>query len=199
MAERGLAVCFFLPFQILTGEDWNEVMYDGIKSQGGVQGGMVFSIYFIVLTLFGNCILRGGRDGDRPGPLAEERWQGLKGGYGETQIPRAQVVSHQWLLFLTQTFADTLLNVFLAIAVDNLANAQELTKVEAVGECFSGKVTTYPWQIRTGVGVGARERGHNFSRGCTVQRGGASPPAPRNRLSLIKQILQPRGWEGGRQ
>nr|KAF6479263.1 calcium voltage-gated channel subunit alpha1 A [Molossus molossus] len=66
-------------FQILTGEDWNEVMYDGIKSQGGVQGGMVFSIYFIVLTLFGNY---------------------------------------------------TLLNVFLAIAVDNLANAQELTKVQ---------------------------------------------------------------------
>nr|XP_019601651.1 PREDICTED: voltage-dependent P/Q-type calcium channel subunit alpha-1A isoform X6 [Rhinolophus sinicus] len=66
-------------FQILTGEDWNEVMYDGIKSQGGVQGGMVFSIYFIVLTLFGNY---------------------------------------------------TLLNVFLAIAVDNLANAQELTKDE---------------------------------------------------------------------
>lgn len=52
----------FVPvFQILTGEDWNEVMYDGIKSQGGVQGGMVFSIYFIVLTLFGNCILHGDR------------------------------------------------------------------------------------------------------------------------------------------
>lgn len=52
----------FVPvFQILTGEDWNEVMYDGIKSQGGVQGGMVFSIYFIVLTLFGNCILHGHR------------------------------------------------------------------------------------------------------------------------------------------
>uniref|UniRef100_A0A8C3NM27 Voltage-dependent P/Q-type calcium channel subunit alpha-1A n=1 Tax=Geospiza parvula TaxID=87175 RepID=A0A8C3NM27_GEOPR len=65
-------------FQILTGEDWNAVMYDGIKSQGGVKGGMVFSVYFIVLTLFGNY---------------------------------------------------TLLNVFLAIAVDNLANAQELTKV----------------------------------------------------------------------
>ncbi|KAF1557746.1 Voltage-dependent calcium channel type A subunit alpha-1, partial [Eudyptes schlegeli] len=64
-------------FQILTGEDWNAVMYDGIKSQGGVKGGMVFSVYFIVLTLFGNY---------------------------------------------------TLLNVFLAIAVDNLANAQELTK-----------------------------------------------------------------------
>uniref|UniRef100_A0A8C9WB04 Voltage-dependent calcium channel type A subunit alpha-1 n=1 Tax=Scleropages formosus TaxID=113540 RepID=A0A8C9WB04_SCLFO len=66
-------------FQILTGEDWNEVMYNGIRSQGGVQSGMWSSIYFIVLTLFGNY---------------------------------------------------TLLNVFLAIAVDNLANAQELTKAE---------------------------------------------------------------------
>nr|XP_055040916.1 calcium channel, voltage-dependent, P/Q type, alpha 1A subunit, b isoform X12 [Misgurnus anguillicaudatus] len=66
-------------FQILTGEDWNVVMYDGIKSQGGVDTGMVFSVFFIVLTLFGNY---------------------------------------------------TLLNVFLAIAVDNLANAQELTKDE---------------------------------------------------------------------
>ncbi|XP_072130490.1 probable voltage-dependent R-type calcium channel subunit alpha-1E [Mobula birostris] len=66
-------------FQILTGEDWNEVMYNGIKSQGGVNSGMWSSVYFIVLTLFGNY---------------------------------------------------TLLNVFLAIAVDNLANAQELTKEE---------------------------------------------------------------------
>nr|XP_061830040.1 voltage-dependent P/Q-type calcium channel subunit alpha-1A-like isoform X7 [Nerophis lumbriciformis] len=66
-------------FQILTGEDWNMVMYDGIKSQGGVNKGMAFSVFFIVLTLFGNY---------------------------------------------------TLLNVFLAIAVDNLANAQELTKDE---------------------------------------------------------------------
>uniref|UniRef100_A0A3B4EJ83 Voltage-dependent N-type calcium channel subunit alpha n=1 Tax=Pygocentrus nattereri TaxID=42514 RepID=A0A3B4EJ83_PYGNA len=66
-------------FQILTGEDWNAVMYHGIESQGGVRRGMFYSIYFIVLTLFGNY---------------------------------------------------TLLNVFLAIAVDNLANAQELTKDE---------------------------------------------------------------------
>uniref|UniRef100_A0A674PPN6 Voltage-dependent N-type calcium channel subunit alpha n=1 Tax=Takifugu rubripes TaxID=31033 RepID=A0A674PPN6_TAKRU len=65
-------------FQILTGEDWNAVMYHGIESQGGVRRGMFSSVYFIVLTLFGNY---------------------------------------------------TLLNVFLAIAVDNLANAQELTKV----------------------------------------------------------------------
>ncbi|XP_038191792.1 voltage-dependent N-type calcium channel subunit alpha-1B isoform X2 [Arvicola amphibius] len=66
-------------FQILTGEDWNAVMYHGIESQGGVSKGMLSSFYFIVLTLFGNY---------------------------------------------------TLLNVFLAIAVDNLANAQELTKDE---------------------------------------------------------------------
>ncbi|XP_068447604.1 voltage-dependent R-type calcium channel subunit alpha-1E isoform X2 [Clinocottus analis] len=70
-------------FQILTGEDWNEVMYNGIRSQGGVKSGMWSSIYFIVLTLFGNY---------------------------------------------------TLLNVFLAIAVDNLANAQELTKDEEEAE-----------------------------------------------------------------
>ncbi|KAG4066501.1 hypothetical protein HA402_007137 [Bradysia odoriphaga] len=67
-------------FQILTGEDWNEVMYNGIRSHGGVGGiGMLYSLYFIILTLFGNY---------------------------------------------------TLLNVFLAIAVDNLASAQELTAAE---------------------------------------------------------------------
>ncbi|EDW29901.1 GL15847 [Drosophila persimilis] len=66
-------------FQILTGEEWNEVMYQGIRSQGGAQKGMIYSKYFIVLVLFGNY---------------------------------------------------TLLNVFLAIAVDNLANAQELTAAE---------------------------------------------------------------------
>ena len=44
--------------QILTGEDWNEVMYYGIKSMGGINnGGMIYCLYFIILTLFGNCIL----------------------------------------------------------------------------------------------------------------------------------------------
>lgn len=51
-------------------------MYQGIEAQ---EGNMVYSLYFIVLMLFGNY---------------------------------------------------TLLNVFLAIAVDNLANAQELTAAE---------------------------------------------------------------------
>ncbi|KFO19522.1 Voltage-dependent P/Q-type calcium channel subunit alpha-1A [Fukomys damarensis] len=104
-------------FQILTGEDWNEVMYDGIKSQGGVQGGMVFSIYFIVLTLFGNCILPGGH-GD-----AGEGRVGTRGSLGPSDRVPPTAAS------LTRA-PDTLLNVFLAIAVDNLANAQELTKDE---------------------------------------------------------------------
>lgn len=106
-------LCFFIVcicLQILTGEDWNEVMYNGIRSQGGVQYGMWSSIYFIVLTLFGNCIL--------------------------VAIYNSEVndITDFWLfpqtcLFLTFLTTDTLLNVFLAIAVDNLANAQELTKV----------------------------------------------------------------------
>ncbi|XP_077969234.1 voltage-dependent P/Q-type calcium channel subunit alpha-1A-like isoform X2 [Styela clava] len=67
-------------FQILTGEDWNVVMYNGVRALGGVAGnGLLCSLYFIFLVLFGNY---------------------------------------------------TLLNVFLAIAVDNLATAQELTKDE---------------------------------------------------------------------
>ena len=49
--------CGTIPPQILTGEDWNAVMYHGIESQGGVSKGMFSSFYFIVLTLFGNCIL----------------------------------------------------------------------------------------------------------------------------------------------
>lgn len=31
-------------FQILTGEDWNEVMYQGIISQGGAKKGMIYSV-----------------------------------------------------------------------------------------------------------------------------------------------------------
>ena len=56
---RRVLLSYFLlsrVFQILTGEDWNEVMYLAIEAQGGIYGGgMVYCIYFIVLVLFGNC------------------------------------------------------------------------------------------------------------------------------------------------
>uniref|UniRef100_A0A3Q4GAI7 Voltage-dependent L-type calcium channel subunit alpha n=1 Tax=Neolamprologus brichardi TaxID=32507 RepID=A0A3Q4GAI7_NEOBR len=45
-------------FQILTGEDWNSVMYDGIMAYGGPAfPGMLVCIYFIILFICGNCIL----------------------------------------------------------------------------------------------------------------------------------------------
>lgn len=67
-------------FQILTGEDWNEVMYIGINAFGGVESiGILSCVYFLILFITGNYIL---------------------------------------------------LNVFLAIAVDNLADADSLTTVE---------------------------------------------------------------------
>ncbi|XP_065407111.1 voltage-dependent L-type calcium channel subunit alpha-1D isoform X11 [Chrysemys picta bellii] len=67
-------------FQILTGEDWNAVMYDGIMAYGGPSSsGMVVCIYFIILFICGNYIL---------------------------------------------------LNVFLAIAVDNLADAESLNTAQ---------------------------------------------------------------------
>uniref|UniRef100_A0A8D0V3C3 Voltage-dependent L-type calcium channel subunit alpha n=1 Tax=Sus scrofa TaxID=9823 RepID=A0A8D0V3C3_PIG len=46
-------------FQILTGEDWNVVMYDGIMAYGGpFFPGMLVCVYFIILFICGNCILR---------------------------------------------------------------------------------------------------------------------------------------------
>ena len=44
--------------QILTGEDWNAVMYDGIMAYGGpIFPNMVVCIYFVILFVCGNCIL----------------------------------------------------------------------------------------------------------------------------------------------
>uniref|UniRef100_A0A158QEI6 EF-hand domain-containing protein n=1 Tax=Hymenolepis diminuta TaxID=6216 RepID=A0A158QEI6_HYMDI len=94
-------------FQILTGEDWNTIMYNGIRSQGGLsKGAFIYSIYFVLLMIFGNCIL-------------------------------FHLFSHKYppeFIIFSKKRRDerenTLLNVFLAIAVDNLANAQELTAVE---------------------------------------------------------------------
>ncbi|XP_036335354.1 muscle calcium channel subunit alpha-1 isoform X1 [Rhagoletis pomonella] len=76
-------------FQILTGEDWNVVMYDGILAYGGIKTiGALACIYFIILFICGNYIL---------------------------------------------------LNVFLAIAVDNLADADSLTTIEKEEEIDDGK------------------------------------------------------------
>lgn len=36
-------VALLTVFQILTGEDWNEVMYDGIEAMGGTKSGMIYS------------------------------------------------------------------------------------------------------------------------------------------------------------
>ncbi|RDD43883.1 Voltage-dependent L-type calcium channel subunit alpha-1C [Trichoplax sp. H2] len=68
-------------FQVLSGEDWNEVMYNGIRAyrSSGEFVSYAVSLYFVVLVCLGNY---------------------------------------------------TLLNVFLAIAVDNLTKAQEISKDE---------------------------------------------------------------------
>merc|ERR1712106_970043 len=48
----------FTVFQILTGEEWNVVMYDGIQAYGGVKNfGLGVSLYFIILFICGNYIL----------------------------------------------------------------------------------------------------------------------------------------------
>jgi hypothetical protein len=48
--------CFF---KILTGEDWNAVMNNGIIAYGGPHSvqGVAVSLYFILLVIIGNCIL----------------------------------------------------------------------------------------------------------------------------------------------
>ncbi|KAL2104069.1 hypothetical protein ACEWY4_000937 [Coilia grayii] len=71
-------------FQVLTGEDWDAIMYDGIMAHGGPSfPGILVSIYFVILFILGNFIL---------------------------------------------------LNVFLAIAVDNLTEAESLTSAQAEKE-----------------------------------------------------------------
>lgn len=45
-------------FQIVTGEDWNSVMFNGIRAYGGIDGvGVSVAIFFIVVVLFGNYTL----------------------------------------------------------------------------------------------------------------------------------------------
>ncbi|GFG39870.1 hypothetical protein Cfor_08850, partial [Coptotermes formosanus] len=96
-------------FQILTGEDWNTVMYVGIQAYGGVSSiGVLACIYFIILFICGNYIL---------------------------------------------------LNVFLAIAVDNLADAESLTAIEKEAEEEAEK------QQKSHSGSPAREDGQGREEG----------------------------------
>ena len=49
---------FFSCFQILTGEDWNTIWYDGILAYGGTKPiSLIMSVYYIILFIFGNYIL----------------------------------------------------------------------------------------------------------------------------------------------
>ena len=42
----------------MTGEDWNVVMYTAIRSKGGREnGGLVYALYFVLLTLCGDYTL----------------------------------------------------------------------------------------------------------------------------------------------
>ncbi|TDH14506.1 hypothetical protein EPR50_G00044680 [Perca flavescens] len=75
-------------FQILTGEDWNAVMYDGIMAHGGpTMPGILVSIYFIILFVCGNCILKEANMPDKASEekanlakkLAEQRAKGVEG------------------------------------------------------------------------------------------------------------------------
>jgi len=44
---------------VITGEDWNAVMYDGMLVYGGTttSGLVIAFVYFFFLVIFGNCIL----------------------------------------------------------------------------------------------------------------------------------------------
>uniref|UniRef100_A0A8C2L3M7 Voltage-dependent L-type calcium channel subunit alpha n=1 Tax=Cyprinus carpio TaxID=7962 RepID=A0A8C2L3M7_CYPCA len=87
-------------FQVLTGEEWDSIMYNGIMAHGGPQSpGILVSIYFIILYVCGNFVL---------------------------------------------------LNVFLAIAVDNLAEAESLTaaqKEKAEEKARRKLMRTFPEKI----------------------------------------------------
>ncbi|EDL24751.1 calcium channel, voltage-dependent, L type, alpha 1D subunit, partial [Mus musculus] len=102
-------------FQILTGEDWNAVMYDGIMAYGGPSSsGMIVCIYFIILFICGNCILW-------------SHWNYV------VTITVSFLLTFSVVVVVTVAAIsklDILLNVFLAIAVDNLADAESLNTAQ---------------------------------------------------------------------
>eukprot|EP00112_Aurelia_sp_Birch-Aquarium-sp1_P018408 Seg4389.2 transcript_id=Seg4389.2/GoldUCD/mRNA.D3Y31 product="Voltage-dependent calcium channel type A subunit alpha-1" protein_id=Seg4389.2/GoldUCD/D3Y31 len=50
---------FLAVFQVLTGEDWNAVMYEGVLANGGPKNptGLAHSLYFVGLVIIGNYVL----------------------------------------------------------------------------------------------------------------------------------------------
>lgn len=92
-------------------------MYNGIMAYGGpVIPGILVAIYFIVLFVCGNCILH------MNSPF-------------HTRLKNC-IITHnanhnaKAFVFLSSLQPDILLNVFLAIAVDNLAEAESLTSAQ---------------------------------------------------------------------
>uniref|UniRef100_A0A669QCQ8 Voltage-dependent L-type calcium channel subunit alpha n=1 Tax=Phasianus colchicus TaxID=9054 RepID=A0A669QCQ8_PHACC len=86
-------------FQILTGEDWNAVMYDGIMAYGGpVFPGMLVCVYFVILFICGNCEWAlgtlgalGGGTGSTVGTVSGhwghwEHWKGWEGLEGALEL-----------------------------------------------------------------------------------------------------------------
>uniref|UniRef100_A0A8D2J0C3 Voltage-dependent L-type calcium channel subunit alpha n=1 Tax=Varanus komodoensis TaxID=61221 RepID=A0A8D2J0C3_VARKO len=74
-------------FQILTGEDWNAVMYDGIMAYGGPYfPGMLVCVYFIILFICGNCEEEEEEEGDQQS-LAESHLDKLEETPKEKVLP----------------------------------------------------------------------------------------------------------------
>ncbi|XP_030825975.1 voltage-dependent L-type calcium channel subunit alpha-1F [Camarhynchus parvulus] len=120
-------------FQILTGEDWNGVMYDGIMAYGGpVFPGMLVCVYFVILFICGNYIL---------------------------------------------------LNVFLAIAVDNLADGDNINsggdKKDKAGEEGTG---TESQEVAVKVTRGSPKRGGDTG----VPAGDEEPGGDRDSLGRAR-------------
>ena len=61
--------------QVLTGEDWNEVMYTAIRSKGGrAGGGAIYGTYFVILLLCGDWTLLNVFLGNRQTSLSFVFW-----------------------------------------------------------------------------------------------------------------------------
>ncbi|KAK3566413.1 hypothetical protein QTP86_032269, partial [Hemibagrus guttatus] len=132
-------------FQILTGEDWNMVMYDGIMAYGGpVFPGMIVCLYFVILFICGNYIL---------------------------------------------------LNVFLAIAVDNLAGAdgddkknEGLNKI-TIRNCYPLPLMATAFELLQGASIFTKLNLHNAYHLVHIRQGQTTQPSPGTLVSVLQFIL----------